>query len=105
MDFRSFKKSENVNDLRVELKVLENSINEEMPTGDKKIIEKKIIKLQGKIELMDSTVAGDVAMATTDFSLCTGKKGCECGKCQLLKRPELQESAKENSPFGGFFGG
>ena len=72
MDFKSFKKTGSVNELKVELKILENSINEEMPAGDKKIIEKKIIKLQGEIELMDSTVAGDVAMATTDFSLCSG---------------------------------
>jgi len=105
MDFKSFKKSESVSELKIELKVLESSINEDMPAGDKKVIEKKIAQLQEKIKLFDSTVAGDIAIATTDFSLCSGEDGCECGKCQILKRPELREAVEKNSAFGGFFGG
>jgi len=103
MDFRSFKSKSTLEELKVELRVLENSISEDMSSGDRKIIEKKIVKIQGDIELMDSSVAGDVAMATTNMSLCSEKDGCECGKCQLLKRKDLQEAAKASSPFSGFF--
>lgn len=74
--------------------------------GDARIIEKELNKIQGAIELIDSTVAGDVAMATSNmFATCTGDDKCECGKCSLLKRKDIQESMIDTSPFGGFFGG
>jgi len=110
MDFNSFKKkktiTESKNELELELKILESSLESaaDLTTGDRTIIEKKIISVQGKIELLENTVAGDIAVATTDFSLCSGKEDCECGKCALLKRPELKEAVIKASPFTGFFG-
>lgn len=73
--------------------------------GDARIIEKELNKIQGAIELIDSTVAGDVAMATSNmFATCTGKEDCECGKCSILRRKDIQESMEDTSPFSSFFG-
>jgi len=107
MDFSSFKNDKDTtskkDELQVELNILENSL-EGLTGGDLKIIEKKIIKIQGKIELLENTVSADIAQTTDNFFTdCSNDEKCECGKCNLLRRKDLSES-KEFTPFGGFFG-
>ena len=108
MDFASFKSKKDTTstreELQVELSILESSLSG-LSGGDLKIIEKKIIKIQGKIELLETTVAGDIAQVTTNFFTdCSNDDKCECGKCSLLRRKDINEN-KEFTPFGGFFGG
>lgn len=74
--------------------------------GEARVIEKELHKIQSAIELIDSTVAGDIAMATTNmFADCSGDDKCECGKCSILKRKDIREGLEASSPFMGFFGG
>lgn len=105
MSFSNFKSNKTKEELKVELSVLEKSLTDEMPEGDKRVIEKSIIKLKGKLELIEDTTSADIANVEQNlFSPCTGKPGCECGKCELLKRPELSEAIQTKSPFSNFFG-
>lgn len=105
MSFSSFKKTTTKQELEVEIRVLENSITDDMPSGDKKIIENRISKLKGEIDLKDSTVAGDIAVATNNLMTdCSGKKECDCQKCKLLRRDPIAEAVQESMSFGNFFG-
>jgi len=53
---------------------------------------------------MDSSVAGDVAMATTNlFASCTNKSDCECQSCKLLRKDKAAEIVQEGLNFGNFF--
>ena len=108
MRFSSFKAEKDKREIELELEILKKSINEDMPKGDKIILENKIKKLENKlkdIELkLETTVASDIATTQMNlFANCTGKEDCECGKCQLLRRKQLQES-QEFSPFARIFG-
>ena len=105
MGFVSFKETKTKEELEVEIRVLEDSINDEMLAGDKRVIENRINKLKGALELSDSTVAGDIAVATNNLmSDCTDKAGCECQKCKLLKRDPIAEAVQDSMSFGNFFG-
>lgn len=105
MGFATFKENKSKEELEVEIRVLENSITDDMPTGDKRVIENRINKLKGEVEIKDSTVAGDIAVATNNLmSDCTEKAGCECQKCKLLKRDPIAEAVQESMSFGNFFG-
>jgi len=108
MGFSSFKNEQNKKELEVELKVLKESLGDDLPSGDKIVLEKKISRLEKKLrELeikLEDTVAGDIATTQMNlFANCTGKEDCECGKCQLLRKEKLKES-KEFSPFAAVFG-
>ena len=104
MSFLSFKEQKTKDELQVELRVLENSITDDMSKGDKQVIENRINKLKGQIELQDSTVAGDIAMATNNLmSDCSGKSDCDCQKCKLLKRDPIAEAVQDSMSFGNFF--
>ena len=105
MSFSSFKEQKTKEELQVEIRVLENSITDDMAKGDKKIIENRINKLKGQMELQDSTVAGDIAMATNNLMTdCKGEAGCDCQKCKLLKRDPIAEAVQDSLNFGNFFG-
>ena len=105
MGFSAFKEKKTKQELEVELRVLENSLNDDLPKGDKVIIEKKIEKIKQKLEAFESTVAGDIAVATNNLmSDCTGKPDCDCQKCRLLKRDPVAEAVQEEPIFGKLFG-
>ena len=105
MGFNSYKNNQSKSELETELKVIENSITDEMPTGDVKVLEKRINKIKGQIELLDSTVSADIAMTTTNLMApCTGKPDCECQKCKLLRRDDVALKVNESVSFGHFYG-
>lgn len=108
MKFSSFKIEKEKREVELELKILKESINEDLSTGDRKILENKIQKLEKKLEelttKLESTVSADIATTQMNlFADCTGKEDCECGRCQLLRKEKLKES-KEFSPFAKVFG-
>lgn len=108
MGFSSFKNKKDKSELELELKILKESLDKDLPAGDIKVIEKKISKIEKTIQdlelKLETTVAGDIATTQMNlFANCTGKEDCECGKCQLLRKEKLKES-KEFSPFAGVFG-
>ena len=108
MGFSSFKNKKDKSELELELKILKESLDKDLPVGDIKVIEKKISKIEKTIQdlelKLETTVAGDIATTQMNlFANCTGKEDCECGKCQLLRKEKLKES-KEFSPFAGVFG-
>ena len=105
MGFKSHLNENNKETIQVEIKVLENSINDEMPAGDKKIIENKIKKLKREILAVEDTVAGDIANVETNLmATCTNKANCKCHKCNLLKRKDADVQVSESMSFGNFFG-
>jgi len=108
MGFSSFKNKKDKSELELELKILKESLDKDLPAGDIKVIEKKVSKIEKTIQdlelKLETTVAGDIATTQMNlFANCTGKEDCECGKCQLLRKEKLKES-KEFSPFAGVFG-
>lgn len=105
MSFLNFKNTKTREELQVEIKVLERSLEtSELTDGDKKVLEKSIIKLKGQLNLIEDTVSSDIVGVEQNlFGSCAGKAGCECSKCTTLKRPEISEALKEKSPFGNFF--
>ena len=104
MSFNSYKNKQSKTELETELRVLENSITDDMPNGDKKVVEKRISKIKGRIELLDSTVSADIAVTATNLMApCTGKPDCECQKCKLLRRDDIALKVNESISFGRFF--
>jgi len=105
MSFKKHLNTRTTNDIQVEIKVLENSINDEMPNGDKIVIENRIKKLKREILAVEDTVAGDIAGVETNLMApCTGKAGCTCQKCKLLRREKPALTVNESMSFGNFFG-
>jgi len=108
MEFSSFRKEKDKKELEVELKVLKESLNNELSRGDRVVLEKKISKLEKEIQelkvKLEDTTTSDIANTQMNlFANCTGKNDCKCGKCQLLRKEKLKES-KEFSPFASIFG-
>lgn len=72
--------------------------------GDAKIIEKEIARIFEAIALIDSTEAGDIAGVERNlFSDCKNTPNCDCSRCETLRRKDLHESMKKQSPFYNFF--
>ena len=108
MGFSSFKNKKDKSELELELKILKESLDSDLPAGDIKVLEKKISRLEKNLQelelKLEDTVSADIATTQMNlFANCTGKEDCECGKCQLLRKEKLKES-KEFSPFASVFG-
>ena len=105
MGFKSHLNENTKESIQVEIKVLENSINDEMPKGDRVVIENRIKKLQREILAVEDTVSADIANVETNLMApCTGKSGCGCQKCKLLRREKPALTVNEAMSFGNFFG-
>ena len=105
MGFKSHIKEKSKDDLKTEIRVLENSITDDTPNGDRVVIENRIKKLNKDISMIEDTVASDIANVETNLmGNCTGKTGCGCHKCNILKRKEADVLVQESLSFNNFFG-
>ena len=105
MGFKSHLSNNTKDNILIEIKVLENSIDDDTPTGDRVVIENRIKKLNKEILAIEDTVSSDIANVETNLMApCSGKSGCKCHKCNILRRKEEDVQVSESMSFGSFFG-
>lgn len=105
MSFSSYKEKKDRETIEVELRVLEDSITDDMPAGDRKVIENRIEKLKKEIEVLEDTTSADIAGVERNlFAPCKNNPECECQKCKLLRKDKIAEAVQKASSFSNFFG-